>query len=564
MASALEASGFSFEISLSVLNHLGRNLYRNFITVLGEAISNSWDADATDVWIEIDRPNGKFIIKDDGVGMSADDFQDKFLRIGYSKRKDGNTETDSGRPYIGAKGIGKLALLSCAERISIFTKTEGGGYVGGVIDNSGLDEAIKDDLKPEQYPLEKLNLGLIEGLTADHNSGTIIVFEGANAILTNSEEQIRKLLAMSFRFSIIDPDFRIHVNSKTVSVDDLKDLADATEFLWVINGYEDDFTKSLSNLKGDPRTFTTELPLKGFIATTQFPRDLKIRGTEERATVDLFANGRLREKNVIRRIPTQRIAESYMYGQLHYDVLDQKEDDPFTSSREGIIQGDPDFQKLIDYLKGSLLSQIIEKDWDELRLGRGEEGDDENPTVPKKQRKAAGLYSALRDDFRSEKGAAEQNEIDKWLNELRLDAEFNLASYGDCYLAENLLRKFITEKGVKLTPEAEQEIKALKAREEKRKGEANISFDIRQNNDDLSYLGMDFLALSIEGKKPGTGTQSLWTDAVAYKPVRNAVGHTGLLTKTAKDYLNVTFENIRGRIKTILKKLVQNGGGGTA
>ena len=28
---------FKFAISLSVLNHLGRNLYRNFITVLGEA-----------------------------------------------------------------------------------------------------------------------------------------------------------------------------------------------------------------------------------------------------------------------------------------------------------------------------------------------------------------------------------------------------------------------------------------------------------------------------------------------------------------------------------------------
>ena len=30
---------YNFELSLSVLNHLGRNLYRNFVTVLGEAIS---------------------------------------------------------------------------------------------------------------------------------------------------------------------------------------------------------------------------------------------------------------------------------------------------------------------------------------------------------------------------------------------------------------------------------------------------------------------------------------------------------------------------------------------
>ena len=53
---------FQFEISLSVLNHLGRKLYRNFITVLSEAISNAWDADAENVWIFIDRDNNSFVI----------------------------------------------------------------------------------------------------------------------------------------------------------------------------------------------------------------------------------------------------------------------------------------------------------------------------------------------------------------------------------------------------------------------------------------------------------------------------------------------------------------------
>lgn len=74
---------FSFEISLSVLNHLGRQLYRSFATVLGEAISNSWDADAKNVKIYVDRQKGSFFIKDDGVGMTPADFQDKFLKIGY-------------------------------------------------------------------------------------------------------------------------------------------------------------------------------------------------------------------------------------------------------------------------------------------------------------------------------------------------------------------------------------------------------------------------------------------------------------------------------------------------
>ncbi|VAW70351.1 Heat shock protein G homolog, partial [hydrothermal vent metagenome] len=141
---------FNFEISLSVLDHLGRNLYRSFITVIGEAIANSWDADAENVWITIDRDNNNFVIKDDGDGMSENDFQTKFLKIGYTKRKDGRSRTEKGRPFIGRKGIGKLALLSCAERISIMTKTETTNYIGGVIDNSGLDDAIVNDVTAQE------------------------------------------------------------------------------------------------------------------------------------------------------------------------------------------------------------------------------------------------------------------------------------------------------------------------------------------------------------------------------------------------------------------------------
>src|SRR6266446_2098275 len=140
---------FTFEISLSVLNHLGRSLYRSFATVLGEAISNSWDADAKNVHIDINRNKNSFSIKDDGLGMTADDFQNKFLKIGYTKRKGRTRLSAAGRPFIGRKGIGKLALLSCADKITVISKVKGGTYVGGVIDNSVLDDAITEDLTPQ-------------------------------------------------------------------------------------------------------------------------------------------------------------------------------------------------------------------------------------------------------------------------------------------------------------------------------------------------------------------------------------------------------------------------------
>lgn len=164
---------FSFNISLSVLNHLGRNLYRNIITILGEAISNSWDADAHNVRIEINRQNRTMLIVDDGLGMTAKDFQNKFLKIGYSKRKTGIYKSKLNRRFIGRKGIGKLALLSCAQRISVLTKTKTTDVVGGVIDNFELDKAIEADEISGDYRLSKVNENLYR-LLGEKEQGTAI------------------------------------------------------------------------------------------------------------------------------------------------------------------------------------------------------------------------------------------------------------------------------------------------------------------------------------------------------------------------------------------------------
>jgi hypothetical protein len=542
---------FNFEISLSVLNHLGRNLYRNSITVLGEAISNSWDADAKNVWITIDRHGGSFTIKDDGTGMDAADFQGKFLKIGYTKRADGKMQTPGKRPFIGAKGIGKLALLSCAERITIFSKKKGSGYVGGTIDNSGLDKAITNDLTPDQYPLEIPDPKLLASLSKNHASGTIIVFEGTKEQIRSSVDHIRKMLALYFRFSILDKDFSIYVNDEKVGLEDLTDLLDSTEFVWIINKYEDEFVKALPQLKSKPIALNTTLGVRGFIATVEKPRNLKITGTDERATLDLFVNGRLREKNILRHIPSQRIIESYLYGQVHFDKMDKKGSDPFTSSREGVVEGDKNFAALLKYLKERALPKIFDT-WDDLRLKRGEEGDDENLRKSKKQRKARDLYTLASQEYSPDANSSRRDVVDGWLDQLRDDAEFNIASYVDCFLSENLARRYIAERKLPLSDRTKSEADGWRERESTKKTKANLSFGIRKNDKDIDYLGMDDLAFTVEGKKGNAGEKSLTLDAIEYAPVRNVVGHTGLLTENGKGLLRLKHENIKARIRTLV------------
>lgn len=536
---------FQFEISLSVLNHLGRNLYRHFITVLGEAISNAWDADADNVWIYIDRNKSNFFIKDDGTGMTADDFQHKFLKIGYSKRKNGEMSSPKGRPYIGAKGIGKLALLSCAERISIISKTSSTNYEGGVIDNTGLDEAIKQELLPDQYLLEKISSELFDSYTQEHEKGTIIHFEQTKENIRNTIPYLKKLIALYFRFSLIDESFNIFVNNEQVTLDDIKDLSEATEFLWNINSFEDPYIDTLSALENEPVNIDNSLNIAGFIATVKKPRNLKITGTEEKVGIDLFVNGRLREKNLLKSIPTAQLPENYLYGQIHFDELDADGEDRFTTSREGVIASDDKYQALLKELRALILRVLDE--WDELRLSRGKDGDDENIRKTKKERRARSLYNLSSKDY-TEEGDAE---IKNWIQELQLDAEFNIPAYVDCFLSENLIRKYIREVQVPLTTPAENEINTWKSREQRRKSEANISFDIREHSDDLSYLGMDFLAKVVDGNRHQQNTASLVRGATEYKPMRNAVGHTALLTEVAKQKLRLVYENIKGRLKTL-------------
>ena len=250
---------FTFEISLSVLNHLGRNLYRSFMTVLGEAVSNSRDADAENVWIYINRDKNFLVIKDDGVGMNVDDFQYKFLKIGYSKRKDGETKSGKNRPFIGRKGIGKLALLSCADKITVISKTIGGDYVGGTIDNSGLDEAITEDLTPNEYPLGEWNLDTFIEYTVDHEKGTIVFFENIKDGIRNTLDYLKKSIALYFRFSLLDNSFNIFLGDEAgkeekITLDCLNDLARKTEFLWIINGLKDPYINKLQE-KSPPEDY---------------------------------------------------------------------------------------------------------------------------------------------------------------------------------------------------------------------------------------------------------------------------------------------------------------------
>ena len=363
---------FKFEFSLEVLNHLGRGLYRNFATVVAEAISNSWDAGAEEVYIFIDRGKKEMIIKDDGKGMSKNDFQEKFLKVGYSRRND--LSNKSKRKILGRKGIGKLALLSISEKITIVSKTPDSDETGGIIDNSKLDKKIKSD---GNYSLEDLYGNPI---FKPGESGTYLKFEKIKEIV-NNPEIIKKYLAVLFNFSIAhnNEKFEIYVNKEKVCEKHLQDLYDNTQFLWNIGIKNNPRLDGLQNIEQsvllESKNFIyngTKHIIKGYIASVNKPNQLKLHGTggDFKAGLHLFVNGRLRQEDIFKDITSNQYVESYLYGEIHVDSFDEGED-IFTSNREGVIKDNPRYKELLKNLK-EIQTQIL-NNWDEWRSKKDKE-----------------------------------------------------------------------------------------------------------------------------------------------------------------------------------------------
>ena len=556
-----------FDISLTVLNHLGRNLYRSFATIIGEAISNAWDAEAESVKISYDPEKHYMCIADDGFGMNRDDLQNKFLNIGYSKRDDlGLRSLGKKRHHIGRKGIGKLALLSSADRVVVLSKTVEGEWTGVIIDNGEIDKEIKNGSGVAKYELKEPDLNEYKHLCVGEK-GTVICFEGLKEEKNHSEEYLKKIIALYFRFSLIEAGFKIILNDKEVTIDALSELAEKTQFVWNINSYDSDPYLEMIKPACDPIALSTEsAEITGFIASVKKPTNRNIFGAKERIGIDLLVNGRMRELDILKHSPTSQVPEEYLYGQIHINTLDSDENDRFTSSREGVQADDPTYKKYLAEIK-ALALKIIDQ-WDELRDRFGDDGDPENTKrETSKIKKAKSLYREVAKDYVGESGGDKNG---AFIKDLAGDAAFNSSSYVECFVAENLLRRHIGENGT--TPTACNNVdpsgntcsnrydpkagntslceycKGERGKQslQQQKTDASTSIQIRGDEGNLlMYLDYIDLAKIINDS-------ILKEEDKPYKPLRNSVMHTSRLTEEAKTKLTSVFDNVVATVKKLV------------
>ncbi len=108
-----------FSVDSALLRELGERLVGKPHIALAELVKNSYDADATKVVIRI-RPN-QLEVTDNGHGMTSNEFENFWMRVGSPHKQAKRVSRDFHRPMTGSKGVGRLAVQFLARKLELRT-----------------------------------------------------------------------------------------------------------------------------------------------------------------------------------------------------------------------------------------------------------------------------------------------------------------------------------------------------------------------------------------------------------------------------------------------------------
>ena len=353
---------YVMKISRLTVDKLGVKLYDRVSAVIAELVSNSYDADATSVTIT--APMGEYLatrhqgnvvdkgyqisVIDDGSGMTPDEVNRYYLRVGAERRKDerGEISKKYKRKVMGNKGVGKLAPFGICQTIEVITasgpkitgldesgKSVKGYLVAHVILNR--DEILQDeerDYYPKPGPLD----GRVRKTT-----GTELVLKGFAYRKVPTLQEFSRQLSQRFgvtttnwQIQLIDavktendPEYRATVGAFSVSTMpntriDLKPASDGE-----IAGRAFDTTdgKPIDGIAAGFVYEGTNYPVSGWVAYAKEPyKDDLMAG------VRIYCRGKIAaQTSVFNRkagFTGEHDVRSYLVGELHADWLDATED----------------------------------------------------------------------------------------------------------------------------------------------------------------------------------------------------------------------------------------------
>jgi hypothetical protein len=113
------------KVASKIIDYLSSGLYKSPASCLKELVNNSYDADATHVDVFVKPDAMTIVVSDDGIGLSREEFQEHFDHVSESHKRDGASDTKSGRPKVGMIGIGFIAANELCDVMEIVSTKKG-------------------------------------------------------------------------------------------------------------------------------------------------------------------------------------------------------------------------------------------------------------------------------------------------------------------------------------------------------------------------------------------------------------------------------------------------------
>ncbi|RJP57372.1 MAG: TIGR02391 family protein [Deltaproteobacteria bacterium] len=341
----MNQSPFEMRFDPQTIRHLGLRMYSTLAPALAEIISNSYDADATNVIVTLieDKGNPKEIkIKDDGVGISYEEINVKFLVIGRNRR-----DYEGDKPSVkykrlptGKKGLGKLALFGLAKTITI-TTVQAGKQNEFVLDWDDLMAAI-GSYRPKATIINQ---------NTKSDDGTVISMTGLKRKTAFDFIGLADSLSRIFLF---DKTFNLLIESPSgdrISIDNKRKYSLLSkEFDWTLDS---------------PFLVPTESEYSGKINGQLLTSEKPITPSSGLRGITLFSRGKLVNAPEFFSSSTSSHFYQYLTGWISVDFIDLLDDDVISTNRQSIDWEHPEMAKLRNFLSG-IVSQI-NADWRKKR-----------------------------------------------------------------------------------------------------------------------------------------------------------------------------------------------------
>lgn len=265
----------NFKTRARALDLLGRQQIAGIPTAINELLKNAHDAYADNVDIDYFRLKNLFILRDDGIGMSKNDFETRWLTLGTESktnhRKSSPPPVDKSKKAripMGEKGIGRLAIASIGKQVLIVTKAKGESDITAALINWQIFELPGLNLEDIVVPVKTFE-SLPDSDDIEEMKGELIASLDkllAQDDITHDEYDLIHTNIVSFKISPLE------LNKSLIRSIDFEDLDNGGTYFYVSpveevlnfdidgNSASKEATKIEKMLMGFHNTMTPEHP----------------------------------------------------------------------------------------------------------------------------------------------------------------------------------------------------------------------------------------------------------------------------------------------------------------